>query len=324
MVINSNNVAEKTASNLAVSNRALSSSLFRLSSGSKIVNPSDDAAGLAVSSRIDSKLKRINASLDNIGNAISFTQTQDGFLQTANKAITRMGELSLRAQDATKSNKDRELYDKEFQQLKDFVLNLETKEFNEVPLFSDDDIKVTIDSTGTEFTLQAISLYRGQLLAPVSVLKSDGTNAGNKSTDYYVDPVDAAAHENADEIIANVEHLQIKDDATALALANTQSGYFNLKTAHDARVALVSLKAAISRIAEHRAKLGAIESRLSFTNSQLTSTKENMGEAKSRITDVNVAEEATNFARFQILAQSGTSMLSQANAMPKTVLQLLT
>ena len=324
MVINSNNVAEKTASNLAVSNRALSSSLFRLSSGSKIVNPSDDAAGLAVSSRIDSKLKRINASLDNIGNAISFTQTQDGFLQTANKAVARMGELSLRAQDATKSNKDRELYDKEFQQLKDFVLNLETKEFNEVPLFSDDDIKVTIDSTGTEFTLPAINLYRGQLLAPVSVLKSDGTNAGNTSTDYYVDAVDATAHENADEIIANVEHLQIKDDATALALADTQSGHFNLKTAHDARVALVSLKAAISRIAEHRAKLGAIESRLSFTNSQLTSTKENMGEAKSRITDVNVAEEATNFARFQILAQSGTSMLSQANAMPKTVLQLLT
>jgi len=324
VVINSNNVAEKTASNLAVSNRALSSSLFRLSSGSKIVNPSDDAAGLAVSSRIDSKLKRINASLDNIGNAISFTQTQDGFLQTANKAITRMGELSLRAQDATKSNKDRELYDKEFQQLKDFVLNLETKEFNEVPLFSDDDIKVTIDSTGTEFTLQAINLYRGQLLAPVSVLKSDGTNAGNTSTDYYVDAVDAAAHENADEIIANVEHLQIKDDATAVALTDTQSGHFNLKTAHDARVALVSLKAAISRIAEHRAKLGAIESRLSFTNSQLTSAKENMAEAKSRITDVNVAEEATNFARFQILAQSGTSMLSQANAMPKTVLQLLT
>ena len=95
-------------------------------------------------------------------------------------------------------------------------------------------------------------------------------------------------------------------------------------TWYDARVALVSLKAAISRIAEHRATLGAIESRLSFTNSQLTSTKENMAEAKSRITDVNVAEEATNFARFQILAQSGTSMLSQANAMPKTVLQLLT
>ena len=324
MVINSNNVAEKTASNLAVSNRALSSSLFRLSSGSKIVTPSDDAAGLAVSSRIDSKLKRINASLDNIGNAISFTQTQDGFLQTANKAVARMGELSLRAQDATKSNKDRELYDKEFQQLKDFVLNLETKEFNEVLLFSDDDIKVTIDSTGTEFTLPAINLYRGQLLASVSVLKSDGTNAGNTSTDYYVDAVDSAAHENAHEIIANVENLQIKDDATALALADTQSGHFNLKTAHDARVALVSLKAAISRIAEHRAKLGAIESRLSFTNSQLTSTKENMGEAKSRITDVNVAAEATNFARFQILAQSGTSMLSQANAMPKTVLQLLT
>lgn len=325
MVINSNNVAEKTASNLEVSNRALSSALFRLSSGSKIVNPSDDAAGLAVSSRIDSKLKRINASLDNIGNAISFTQTQDGFLQTANKAITRMGELSLRAQDATKSDRDRELYDKEFQQLKDFILNLESKEFNEVPLFSNNDIKVTIDSTGTEFTLPAINLYRGQIMAPVSVLNSNGSNSGNTATDYYVDEVDAAAHEDANENSGHVEpHLEIRDDAVAAALANTESGHFNLKTVHEARVATVSLKAAISRVAEYRAKLGAIESRLTFTNSQLTSTKENMAEAKSRITDVDIAEEATNYARFQILAQSGTSMLSQANAMPKTVLQLLT
>jgi len=325
VVINSNNVAEKTSSNLAASNKALSSSLFRLSSGSKIVNPSDDAAGLAVSSRIDSKLKRINASLGNIGNAISFTQTQDGFLKTANQAITRMGELSLRAQDATKSDKDRELYDKEFQQLKDFVLNLESKEFNEVPLFTENDIKVTIDSTGTEFTLPAINLYRGQIFAPVSVVKSDGTNAGASATDFYVDSVDAAAHDNVEENSAHVEpHMQIKDDTIATALSETQSGHFNLKTIHEARVATVSLKAAISRIAEYRAKLGAIESRLTFTNSQLISTKENMGEAKSRITDVNVAEEATNFARFQILAQSGTSMLSQANAMPKTVLQLLT
>ncbi len=325
MVINSNNIAEKTASNLAVSTRELSSSLFRLSSGSKIVKPSDDAAGLAVSSRIDSKLKRINASLDNIGNAISFTQTQDGFLQTANKAITRMGELSLRAQDATKSDKDRELYDKEFQQLKDFIINLESKEFNEVPLFSNNEIKVTIDSTGTEFTLPAINLYRGQLLPPVSVLMSNGLNSGETTTDYYVDSVDIEAHAVEGGNNNHVEpHLTLMDDATANALNGTQSGEFNLRTIQDARVAIVSLKEAITRIAAHRANLGAIESRLSFTSSQLTSTKENMGEAKSRITDVNVADEATNFARFQILAQSGTSMLSQANAMPKTVLQLLT
>ena len=316
MVINSNNVAEKTASNLEISTRQLSSSLFRLSSGSKIVKPSDDAAGLAVSSRIDSKIKRINASLSNIGNAISFTQTQDGFLKNANKAVTRMGELSLRALDSTKSDQDRDLYDKEFQQLKDYIVNLETKSFNEVPLFTDKDIKVTIDSTGTEFTLPAINLYRGQLFTPVTVLKNDGTQAGENATNYYVDQTDTAAHVEP--------NLEIRNDQTATALSGIQDAHFNLKTMHEARVAMVSLKAAITKIAEHRAKLGAVESRLGFTNAQLTSTKENMGEAKSRLTDVNVAEEATNYARFQILVQSGTSMLSQANAMPKTVLQLLT
>ena len=70
-----------------------------------------------------------------------------------------MGELSLRALDSTKSDQDRDLYDKEFQQLKDYIINLETKSFNEVPLFTDKDIKVTIDSTGTEFTLPPINLY---------------------------------------------------------------------------------------------------------------------------------------------------------------------
>lgn len=236
-----------------------------------------------------------------------------------------MGELSLRAQDSTKSDQDRELYDKEFQQLKDYIVNLETKAFNEVPLFTDKDIKVTIDSTGTEFTLPAINLYRGQLLTPVTVLKNDGTQAGENATNYYVDQTDTAAHGATPANSDHVEpHLEIRDDQTATALSGIQDAHFNLKTKHDARVAMVSLKAAITRIAEHRAKLGAVESRLGFTNAQLTSTKENMGEAKSRLTDVNVAEEATNYARFQILVQSGTSMLSQANAMPKTVLQLLT
>jgi len=80
---------------------------------------------------------------------------------------------------------------------------------------------------------------------------------------------------------------------------------------------------AVSQIALDRAQIGAIQSRLDFTNTQLTSTKENLSGAMSRIKDVDVAEEATRYARYQILVQSGTSMLAQANAMPKTVLQLL-
>src|ERR1041385_6645195 len=98
-VINTNTVAEQTANNLAISSANLSKSLARLSSGLKIVNPSDDAAGLAVSSRLDAQIKRLDAALNNVVNAVSFTQTQDGFLKTIDKALRRMSELAMLAQD---------------------------------------------------------------------------------------------------------------------------------------------------------------------------------------------------------------------------------
>ena len=148
MVVNSNTIAERTVDYLGVNADKLSKSLFRLSSGSKIVKPSDDSAGLAISSRIETKLKKINSSLENIGKAISFTQTQDGYLKTANKALTRMSELTLLAQDITKSEKDRELYDNEFQQLKEFFIQLENKEFDSVRLFSDNSINFTDNTSG--------------------------------------------------------------------------------------------------------------------------------------------------------------------------------
>ena len=84
-----------------------------------------------------------------------------------------------------------------------------------------------------------------------------------------------------------------------------------------------NVKEAISRLAVDRANLGAIQARLNFSHEQLTVTKENLSSAVSRITDIDVAEEATEYAKYQILVQSGTSMLAQANALPQAALQLL-
>ena len=118
-VINTNTVAEQTSNNLS-STAALSKSLSRLSSGLKIVTPSDDAAGLAVSSRLEAQ-DRLDAALNNVVNAVSFTQTQDGFLKTVDKAFRRMGELAMLSQDTTKSESDRTLYNQEFAQLQDYI-----------------------------------------------------------------------------------------------------------------------------------------------------------------------------------------------------------
>src|SRR4051794_26770635 len=97
MVINTNLTAQMAASSLQGTQASLSKSLARLSSGTKIASPADDAAGLAVATRLDAQISRLTAAKTNVGNAVSFTQTQDGYLQKIGKALDRMSELSILA-----------------------------------------------------------------------------------------------------------------------------------------------------------------------------------------------------------------------------------
>jgi flagellin len=244
----------------------LSKSLSRLSSGSKIINPSDDAAGIAVASRLDSQVKRLDAAKSNVINAISFTQTQDGYLKKIAKALDRMSELSLLAQDVTKSDSDRALYNTEFTQLTSYISNSSTKEFNGVSLFSPATLNVTLDSEGNTFAMGGVDLGSGVYNSALTA---------------------------------------------------------NISTTTASLSALGTVKAAISQLAADRATIGAYQARLNYTSEQLTISKENLAAASSRIQDTDVAEEATQYARYNILVQSGTAMLAQANALPQSVLRLL-
>ena len=266
MVINTNITAQVSANNLQNSQAMLSKSLARLSSGSKIVNPSDDAAGLAVASRLDAQIQRLNAARTNVSNAISFTQTQDGYLKKIAKALNRMSELTLLAQDVTKSDADRSLYSNEFTQLGAYIASAATKDFNGVPLFAATPLNVPIDSEGTTFSMTGIDL--------------------------------AAA-------------------AYTAAIAS------NVSTVASAVTALANVKLAINQLSTDRASIGAYQSRLNYTADELTVSKENLTSAMSRIQDVDVAEESAEYAKENILVQSGTAMLAQANALPQSVLKLL-
>ncbi len=403
MVINSNIQAQQTANNLNTSANALSKSLSRLSSGSKIIAPSDDAAGLAVSSRLESQLKRLDAAINNVVNAVSFTQTQDGFLKTIDKAFRRMSELTMFAQDSTKSASDLTLYSQEFTQLQDYVRQTVTQTFNSVKLFSEDPLAVTIDSSGTTFDMAPINLSKSEYTASLSVAQSltnanvsniarlsggtiqltitadeyakmakggsltlsgltTATPTGGSATDIsslngtfdisqafqvgttYIVELDgtagdttalgvptswtsggtagATSYVEGDTLTAAVA-------ATGLTYTGTNATGLAAKTGLDitsvprAQAALTRIRNSIDKLAQDRASLGAVQSRLNFTNEQLTVTKENLSAAISRIADVDVAEEATAYARYQILVQSGTSMLAQANKMPQSALQLL-
>lgn len=267
MVINTNTTAQSSARLLSESSNMLSKSLARLSSGSRIVSPEDDAAGLAVSMRFDAQINRVSAANSNVGNAISFSQTQDGFLQKVGKALDRMSELAVLAQDATKTTNDDALYNAEFTKLQAYISDVTGKQFNGVSLFSGTGLSVTTDpesTTGT--TLTGVDL----------------------STKVYS---------------------QISSDSVSSATM--------------AATALTHLKTAISNLASARADIGANIATLSSYSSQLGVLKDNLTAANSRIKDVDVANESTTYARYNILVQAGTAMLAQANAAPQAALRLL-
>ena len=158
MVINTNISAQSSARLLAESSSMLSKSLARLSSGSKITSAEDDAAGLAVSMRFDAQINRISATKTNVTNAISFSQTQDGFMSKVSKALDRMSELSILSQDVTKGTDDLALYQKEFSKLGAYIDDLATKDFNGVSLFDGVAHNVTTDSDGNTFSMDGVAL----------------------------------------------------------------------------------------------------------------------------------------------------------------------
>jgi flagellin len=273
VVINTNYAATVATNNLAASNSSLQRSLNRLSSGSKIVAPSDDAGGLAVSMKLDAAAKRQGSVSNNVGNAVSFLQTQDGALKVSGKILDRMSELKTLYEDATKNSSDKANYDTEFKALSKQLQSITNEKFNGIALFAssgnDKTIYATEDlSTGTAISLVARDL--GNSASGVGVLSSGGSVSLTSSS-----------------------------------------------------VSLDAIKTAIENVATMRAANGAEQSRLGFASELLTVNKANLEAANSRIIDVDVAQESTQLARWNILVQSGTAMLSQANGSASTALSLL-
>ncbi len=268
VVINSNYSASVASNNLAASNTMLQKSLNRLSSGSKIVNPSDDAGGLAVSMKLTATAKRQGATNTNIANAASYLQTQDGALKVTGKILDRMSELKTLHGDVTKSSGDKANYDTEFSQLKEQLTSISSEKFNGIALFG---TALSVSTTEDASTTSAVSLSNRDV-------SSSNTGVG-------------------------------------VVTASSVSGLGDVE--------LSDITTAIENVATMRAGNGAEQSRLAFASELLTVNKTNLEAATSRITDVDVAEESTQLARWNTLVQAGTAMLSQANGSSQTALRLL-
>jgi len=268
VVINTNYAAIVASNNLATSSAMLQKSLNRLSSGSKIVSPADDAGGLAVSMKLSAAAVRQGAVANNIGNATSLLQTQDGALKVTGEVLQRISELKTLYGDVTKSASDKSNYDAEFTALQSQLTANATETFNGVALFGSSSLgSVAVDESGA---------------TTVSIAASDLTNTGSG-----VGVITATG-------ITSLANLQVSDITTA-----------------------------IQNVATMRATNGSEQSRLGFASELVTTNKANLESANSRIVDVDVASESTQLARWNILVQAGTAMLSQANQSSQSALKLL-
>jgi len=270
VVINTNYAARVASNNLAYSNTMLQNSLNRLSSGSKIVNPSDDAGGLAVSMKLTATQNRQTALSNNIGDATSLLQTQDGALQVAGTILNRVSELETLYGDQTKNSSDLANYDSEFSQLQAELTSLGNSTFNNVSLFGTAPVTVAVTDD----------------LASASAVTLTGENLANTATG--VGAITASA-------VTSLSQLSISQ-----------------------------ITSAIQGVATMRAQNGAEQSRLNFASSLLTTNQTNLQSAISRISDVDVAQETTNLAKWNVLVQSGTAMLTQANQSANIALKLIT
>ncbi len=158
MVINTNIAALQSANQLNQSTNMLNESLARLSSGSSIVNASDNPAGLAESVSLNAQIGQTNAANANVSNALSFAQTQDGYLQQVGSALDQMASLAVEAQDPTKSSSELSDYNGEFTALAGFITSAAGQTFNGVSLFSTSALSVTTDGNGGTFSMTAVNL----------------------------------------------------------------------------------------------------------------------------------------------------------------------
>lgn len=283
LVINTNLASINTQRNLSQSQASLTTSLQRLSSGLRINSAKDDAAGLAVATRMDSLVRGMAVAQRNASDGISLYQTAESAVGKISDAMSRMRELAVQASNGTLNSNDRENIGLEFTQLqKEIVRIVSGTTFNGLALLD----------TGTN----ALNTFVGTASFQVGA-EASGAN---------VITISGTVDSNWTGIM----------DIADTAVLTVSSGTV-------AASALKFLDSGLQITAGVRAKYGAFQNRFESVISQLQVASENQTAAKSRIMDTDFATETANLTRSQILQQAGTAMLAQANSLSQNVLSLL-
>ena len=225
IVINTNIASNLAATNLDNANSMLQQSLERLSSGKRIVNPSDDAGGLAVSMNLTASIDRANAASTNVANSVSFLQTQDGALSTAGDVLDRISEIKTLATDPTKSTSDIAAYNQEFTALSAELTSLTSSQFNNVALFSAGSTATTLAVGTSEDGTQSVSLSQSTLANDVSAISgaTDLASLATTSVTGAITNVASSRAENgAESSRLGYASTQLTNTSNNLQAANSQ------------------------------------------------------------------------------------------------------
>ena len=286
MAVVNTNVNASVAQNALVRNeRSMNTAMERLSTGQRINSASDDAAGLAIASRMTSQVRGLDVGIRNANDAISMISTADGALVEVSNMLQRMRELALQASNGTTTSADRDYLNSEYANL-----------ISEI-----DRIAQNTQWNGKDILNHATT-------ANSTVKYQVGANGGQTIAVDFGDFNNTGASGVMQDL--NSAHGSIAAGTTASALTT-------------ATAAVTEIDNVITSVNTQRATFGAAVNQLTYAVDNLANVKVNSEAARSRILDTDYAQETSELARTQIIQQAGTAMLAQANQLPQTVLSLL-
>ena len=283
-----NNIAPiNAARNQGIETGKLKKSLEKLSSGFRIVRAGDDAAGLAISEGMRSRINSLNQAMKNIDDGIGLTNVGDGALTEVHSMLQRLKTLALKSANGTYDQSDRETLNMEKDQILEEIDRIgSTTKFGEISLFSRADAKTNTDPP----------LWQPPELDDTIPLQIGGSAQAGEVLDverYYI----------------GSRELQLD-----------QTDFSDVEKGHES---VGYIENAIEAVSKVRASFGAAYMHLDHTHNNLSVTSENMQAAESQIRDTNMAEEITKYTSSNIVLQSSNRMLTNANNLPQTILELL-
>lgn len=330
MVVNTNQGSLSAQRSLAASGMELKQAMERLSSGKKINSAADDAAGFAIAERMTAQIRGLNMATKNANDGLSMLATVENATNDVTDMLQRIRELAVQAANDTNSVKDRGFLQTEVNSLLQEINRVATQTIynNKVVLDGNltghfqvgtekgQTISFNIKSIDTD-TLKLTDLDDGNVVVTSEKTFDDGTYVIN--TALMDDDLTDTGATGETATTAGVTGTA----AVPGTMATGTAGAISILTASDATASLEKISAALEQVAGNRAEYGALQNRLEYTVSNLMNVAEFTTSARSRIEDADFAAESARLAKAQVLQQTGTAMLAQANAAPQLALQLI-